>query len=273
MVYFLEKGYMMIHFKLKMIFRNIGHGFRSNRLLLFLYMLYSMVAVFLCLLQNNKAALLYNIEVCRYDAFVSVNYYLFFILAIALTSVFIVMNLVKQDYRSICIMRYENKSILYLHQVCKTVIFLLLLSAYLTVITWICGAIVSPRPLNWNQENSWYFFYNRTGSNQTSGLPIVAAFFIDTFLLLAGINLLAITVRWITGNFYSAWLIVAVVCLLNVRKTIITFFSANSIWYTNWNRTGTIAWIYLIPMLCIAVLIGIGIAAAKRKDFIDAEKK
>ncbi|MCI8554863.1 MAG: hypothetical protein HFJ80_07970 [Clostridiales bacterium] len=248
--------------------RQIGDAFGPVRLLCLLYLLLLPPLLLLQLLRTRGSAAFYRVSFCQADAICEAADPDFFALLLVPATLLFTCFLIRNDFALTAILRGRNKPAIFLKQLGKTACFLLGFTLYSTGWVVALSRVLCTEAVSWGRVDSLYFVFTKQCAVPPPSLwRVELVFFFSSFLCLLTANTVLLLLRWITNRYLVSWLLILAVSVTEPRSEGL-FFRRSSVWFDNWADRWPIERIYLLPLLCLALLLGAGIWYAKRKDFL-----
>lgn len=257
----------MIPSKTRGFIRRMGYAFGSLRVLSLFYAFLIPLFLYIRFQLALKSAVFYHLPFSTADAFVAVSDPSFFALILVPMTLFFVCLLIRHDFALTAVLRGRHKARIFLRQVLTIALYLLAFILYTGAWTGVFAQFYCTGGVNWDQLASLFFL----STKQTTLQPlwrILLAFFISSFLSLLAANALLLLLRWTTDRYILSWILLLTVCVVDSKTEKGLFFFPSGVWYDNWASPWPIERVFLLPLVCLAAILILGVWYAKRKDFL-----
>lgn len=248
----------------------------AQKVLIFAYFIFIILVLTLNALYSNKIAQLYEVEFTIADVMILSTWYNFFPISIVVFTTLIMSILMKNDFRTMIILRQKSKQAMWLTQVKKITFISFVFTLFLIVIAFILGLIMCKKNINFTQDSSLFRVFTKvTMNHEINIVAVILMCFITAFLSITLMSLIVILSKWIFNNYLVGILIVTSICWIDSNKFVggfKVFFNTNSAFYHQWFDESQMLIHLIYPVIYIIVVIGIGLYVSKGKDFLNVKQ-
>jgi len=215
-----------------------------------------------------------NINYCLSDAYCNADKYSKFVL-LPLT-VFIIVNMLKYDFRFAVVVRHVNVRKMWL-LLCKKIFSIsIFFTIYIFVTTTTIGLIYGQFQCNWSfTDSAAYSVIHNIISNPESVWWVMVAYFLVTLLTIAVMSVLTTLLWWVSGTPVIGYVGMIVFLLLEIGSkppiTKIFFAKVNLNPVSVYARGIKTETVIIYPVVVMAMLIIIGYVFIRRKDFLNKQ--
>lgn len=260
----------MIRFEPGKWFKELLRDCRSQWIILALYIILIPILIYFYLISRINTFQRYGVVTSLTDCFLFITENFFFALMIVPLSVYFLLYLFRNDFKTNFIIRQKSKQIIWMKQTYKSLIFSIFFTFYLGFWTYIIGGNFSEVFINWDSRRSIYYLVNKTTSEDISFLKVVVMFIIVSVIIVFFINILFQLVLWLTNKTIIGWLLIfSIGCWDIFQHSNDILYGRLTINHNFWNDPSDIKNSMIFVICIILLLLAVGFLIAKRKDFLN----
>lgn len=194
----------------------------------------------------------------------------FFPISICTVSALLLLNLFKNDFRTVEIISYNSRKSIWLNQVLRVFMLSMCWGLLLIAFLFIFTVLFCREGLNFFQESSLFFFYTKRTLENINVQEVILFSYLSFISSLVTMCLLVLLFKWLCNSYVLGYIaMVLIICNDTINENFRVFFDKNSIFYTQWIDKSLIARGFSTTLLIIFLEILFGIIIAQKRDFIN----